>query len=108
MQDSQQYELSPAYDVLPSGQALGFQQLRVGEQEADSTLDNALSEISMFALTRAEAMKEIRSVVRVVDSWKQHFKDCGVTRGDIESHAEQIDRPFLLDQRQQFRVRRSK
>jgi hypothetical protein len=42
MQDSQQYELSPAYDVLPSGQALGFQQMRVGEQEADSTLLNAL------------------------------------------------------------------
>ena len=36
--DAQQYELSPAYDVLPSGQALGFQQMRVGEQEADSTL----------------------------------------------------------------------
>jgi hypothetical protein len=32
---SQQYELSPAYDVLRSGQALGFQQMRVGEQEAD-------------------------------------------------------------------------
>jgi serine/threonine-protein kinase HipA len=40
--DSQRYELSPAFDVLPSGQALGFQQMRVGEQEADSTLSNAL------------------------------------------------------------------
>ena len=36
MTDAQQYELSPAYDVLPSGQALGYQQMRVGEQEADS------------------------------------------------------------------------
>jgi len=36
--DAQQYELSPAYDVLPSGQALGFQQMRVGDQQADSTL----------------------------------------------------------------------
>ena len=36
--DAQQYELSPAYDVLPSGQALGFQQMRVGDQEADATL----------------------------------------------------------------------
>ena len=26
--DAQQFELSPAYDVLPSGQALGFQRLR--------------------------------------------------------------------------------
>jgi serine/threonine-protein kinase HipA len=43
MTDAQQYELSPAFDVLPSGQALGFQQMRVGEQEADSTVANALS-----------------------------------------------------------------
>lgn len=35
--DAQQYELSPAFDVLPSGQALGYQQMRVGTREADST-----------------------------------------------------------------------
>jgi serine/threonine-protein kinase HipA len=103
MRDSQQYQLSPAYDVLPSGQALGFQQMRVGEREADSTLDNALSQTSMFSLSRHDALKEIRAVVRTVDGWKQHFKTCGVTRGDIDSYAEQIDRPFLLGQRAQFR-----
>jgi serine/threonine-protein kinase HipA len=104
MQDSQQYELAPAYDVLPSGQALGFQQMRVGEQEADSTLDNALSMSAMFALKRADALKEVRAVVRVVDGWKQHFKAAGVTRGDIESYAEQIDRPFLVEQRAEHRA----
>ena len=108
MQDSQQYELSPAYDVLPSGQALGFQQMRVGDQEADSTIDNALSQLAMFALNRNEALKEVRAVVRVVDDWKQHFKSCGVTRSDIESYAEQIDRPFLLEQRAQYRSGRQK
>jgi serine/threonine-protein kinase HipA len=103
MLDSQQYALSPAYDVLPSGQALGFQQMRVGEQEADSTLDNALSQAALFALDRAEAIKEVRAVVRTVDTWKRHFKDCGVSAGDIESYAEQIDRPFLEDQRAAYR-----
>lgn len=100
--DSQQYELSPAYDVLPSGQALGFQQMRVGEQEADSTLTNALSMSRMFALSRDEAIKEVRGVVRVVEQWQQHFKECGVTHGDIGLYAEQIDRPFLRDQRNEF------
>jgi serine/threonine-protein kinase HipA len=108
MQDSQQYQLSPAYDVLPSGQALGFQQMRVGEQEADSTLDNALSQTAMFSLSRNNALKEIRAVVRIVDGWKRHFQTCGVTHGDIDSYAEQIDRPFLLDQRAQFRGGRDK
>jgi serine/threonine-protein kinase HipA len=100
--DAQQYALSPAYDVLPSGQALGFQQMRVGEQEADSTLDNALSMAQMFGLTRGEAIEEVRTVVRAVDRWQQHFRKCGVTPHDIESCAGQIDRPFLADQRREF------
>jgi serine/threonine-protein kinase HipA len=97
--DSQQYELSPAYDVLPSGQALGFQQMRVGEQEADSTLANALSMSRMFSLTKDQAVEELRRVVRVVDTWKEHFAACGVTPGDIDLYAQHIDRPFLADQR---------
>jgi serine/threonine-protein kinase HipA len=97
--DSQQYELSPAYDVLPSGQALGFQQMRVGEQEADSTIDNALSMSLMFSLGKDDAVREVRTVARVVESWREHFKGCGVSSGDIDLYAEQIDRPFLRDQR---------
>ena len=59
--DAQQYELSPAYDVLPSGQALGFQQMRVGEDEADSTLANALSMSQLFALDQDERRQEVRA-----------------------------------------------
>jgi serine/threonine-protein kinase HipA len=103
MTDAQQYELSPAYDVLPSGQALGYQQMRVGEQEADSTLANALTMCQMFALKRADAVREVRTVARVVDGWKDHFRTCGVTAGDIELYAEQIDRPFLRDQRNEVK-----
>jgi serine/threonine-protein kinase HipA len=100
--DAQQYALSPAYDVLPSGQALGFQQMRVGEQEADSTIANALSMSLMFSLGKDDALKEVRTVARVVGGWKEHFKSCGVTSGDIDLYAEQIDRPFLRDQRNEF------
>jgi serine/threonine-protein kinase HipA len=99
MTDAQQYELSPAFDVLPSGQALGFQQMRVGEQEADSTVANALSLSQMYGLAKDEAVKEAQAVAQVIDGWKQHFTACGVTRGDIDLYAEQIDRPFLRDQR---------
>ncbi len=67
--DRQQYELSPAYDVLPSGQALGFQQMRVGEQDADSTLDNALSMSALFSLKRDDAIREESMVARVVSGW---------------------------------------
>lgn len=97
--DSQQYELSPAYDVLPSGQALGFQQMRVGDHEADSTLANALSMSRMFSLTKDQAANEVRAVAHVVDGWKEHFAQCGVTAGDIDLYAQHIDRPFLEEQR---------
>jgi serine/threonine-protein kinase HipA len=91
--------------VLPTGQALGFQQMRVGEREADSTLDNALSMSHLFALKPNEALREARAVARVVDGWKDHFRASGVTAGDVKLLAEQIDRPFLLEQRQQIRGR---
>ncbi len=102
MTPAQQYELAPAFDVLPSGQALGFQQMRVGNDEADSTLENALSMAELFALDRARAIDEVRTVARVVDTWKTHFAGVGVSRGDVELLAEQIDRPFLRAQRQEF------
>jgi serine/threonine-protein kinase HipA len=100
--DAQQYELSPAFDVLPSGQALGYQQMRIGTSEAESTLDNALSMASLFALRPDEASTEVRTVVAAVDSWQEHFAAAGVGARDIDSYAEQIDRPFLLDQRREY------
>ncbi len=102
MSDTGNYLLSPAYDVLPSGQALGYQQMRVGKDEADSTLFNALSMCRHFALTPDEAAEEIRTVARVVDIWSTHFKTVGVSDGDVSMLAEQIDRPFLRSQREEF------
>jgi serine/threonine-protein kinase HipA len=100
--DAQQYALAPAYDVLPSGQALGFQQMRVGELEADSTLANALSMAQLFELNEKQAAVQVRRVARVVAGWKEHFAGCGVTRRDLDLLAEQIDRPFLADQRREY------
>lgn len=97
--DANQYALSPAYDVLPAGQALGFQQMRIGEQAADSTLDNALSMARLFGMTKDQAAKEARAVAKVVDTWRAHFKMMGVKKRDIEMYAEQIDREFLRSQR---------
>lgn len=100
--DAQQFELSLAYDILPSGQALGYQQMRVGEAAGDSTLDNALSLCAMFELRKSEAQVEIQRVSTAISRWRSHFASCGVTHSDIELLAEQIDRPFLLDQRKEF------
>ncbi len=100
LNDRGEYELSPAFDVLPSGQALGYQQMRVGAQQADATLVNALSESHHFGLKPAQARAEVRAVVAVVDRWQAHFASMGVRSADIHALSHQIDRPFLLAQRQ--------
>lgn len=100
--DAQTYELSPAFDVLPSGQALGYQQMRIGRDQADSTLTNAMSMCGSFGLTTDQAAREARIVISAIDRWKKHFRSCGVSARDIDSLAEQIDRPFLATQRKEF------
>jgi serine/threonine-protein kinase HipA len=74
--------------------------MRVGTHEADSSLENALSMCSSFALRKDEAVKEVRRVAKVVAGWEKHFLDTGVSRKDVAMIAEQIERPFLRDQRQ--------
>lgn len=106
--DAVNYELSPAYDVLPSGQALGYQQLRVGTDEGDSTLVNALSMCTQFGLKPAAAQAEVRRVAGVVAGWREHFVSAGVSDADIELLGEQIDRPFLREQREEYARSRSK
>ncbi len=101
--DAQHYALAPAFDVLPSGQALGYQQMRVGVDEADSTLDNAMSMSALFALKKDEAAAQVRKVCRVVAGWKRWFTKAGVGVRDIEALAEHIDRPFLADQTNGFK-----
>lgn len=56
----------------------------------------------MYALSKDVAVKEAQTVARVIDGWKQHFAACGVMRGDIDLYSEQIDRPFLQDQRREL------
>jgi serine/threonine-protein kinase HipA len=102
MNDQGEYELSPAFDVLPSGQALGYQQLRVGVDQADATLANALSECRLFGLKPARAIEEVRVVVDVVSGWQSHFASVGVLAADVDALSAQIDRRFLREQREKY------
>ncbi len=94
--------LAPAYDILPTHSGQGYQEFICGKQGRDSTLDNAMSECDAFGLTRAEAAAEVVRVVEVVNTWKLHFAQMGVSPRDIENLAQQIDGNFLLQQRTSF------
>ena len=95
-------KLAPAYDVLPTNSGQGYQEFICGAQGRDSTLENAMSQCDAFGLLPVEAAGEVATVIEVVNSWKTHFDQAGVTARDIENLAERIDGEALLAQRTGF------
>lgn len=102
MDDTQQWRLSPAFDVLPTALGLGFQQMRVGKDGAVSTARNALSMAASFRLSAAAARREARSVALVCAGWRTHFGQIGVTASDLDELGRFIDRPGLIGEREAF------
>ncbi len=95
-------KLAPAYDVLPTNSGQGFQEFICGADGRDSTLENAMSQCDAFGLLPAQAAAEVVLVIDVVNTWKEHFVQAGVSQRDIESLAERIDGDYLLSQRTAF------
>ena len=95
----QRYRLSPAFDVLPAMQSLGYQQMRVGRSGSESTCENAGSECRAFGLTPAQAREVWGQVARVVEGWRAHFAGAGVSEADVEELARSVDRDALRAQR---------
>jgi len=93
------WALSPAFDVVSSMSGIGYQAFRVGRDGADSTLDNALSEVRSFGLKLPEAKVIVRQVAQVVDGWRHHFENCGVGESDLEILGQYIDNDRLGSQR---------
>ena len=95
-------KLAPAYDVLPTNSGQGVQEFICGAQGRDSTLDNAMSQCDAFGLLPAQAAAEVATVIEVVNTWRQHFADAGVSARDLMSLAERIDGDELRAQRAGF------
>jgi serine/threonine-protein kinase HipA len=94
--------LSPAFDVVPSAQGLGYQAIIVGEKGVESSLDNALSQCTAFGMKKKDAHAVVREVARCVDGWKEFFIAQGVQGADIDMLAQYIDGDRLLNQRRAF------
>ena len=82
--DQGHYRLSPAFDVLPAAQGLGYQQMRVGVNGHESSIENALSEVAAFGLKLSEAKETVGDIQKIVKTWPQHFANCGVKPREIE------------------------
>ena len=97
------YELSPAFDVLPAAQGLGYQQMRVGALGHEASLPNALSEARAFGLTDAQAQQTVAEIARQVAQWKVVFKGMNARDADIDLLAQYLDGAHLREQRRLYR-----
>lgn len=93
------YALSPAFDVLPAAQGLGYQQMRVGKQGHEASLSNALSEVRAFGLTDNQAQQTVTHIAAQVDEWQSVFKSLNVRDADLDVLAQYLDGAHLRDQR---------
>jgi serine/threonine-protein kinase HipA len=94
------YALSPAFDVLPSAQGLGYQQMRVGAQGHETSIANALSEARAFGLSDAQARQTVSEIATQVAQWKTVFKHLHVRDADMDLLAQYLDGVALSGQRQ--------
>ena len=92
------YALSPAFDVLPAAQGLGYQQMRVGAQGHEASAANALSEARAFGLTDAQARQIVAEIASQVAQWKAVFKRLTVRDADIDLLAQYLDGAHLREQ----------
>ncbi len=73
----------------------------MGAAGAESSLENALTQVREFGITRQRAIGLFQQVARVVDGWKEHFIAMGVGAADMEMLAASIDRDPLRTQRKE-------
>jgi len=81
-----QWELSPAYDIVPFPQSTQTYKLalHIGEEGSTASISNALSAIKHFGLKLAAAEQIVEEVREVTKNWKAFFADCGAEDQDID------------------------
>ena len=79
------YALAPAFDVVPNMTNLKYQALRVGKEQMDSTLDNAMSECATFGLSKDAAAELIRGICEVMAGWREFMSAQGVSARDVDA-----------------------
>ena len=85
------YALSPAFDVLPAAQGLGYQQMRVGAQGHEASVSNALSEARAFGLSDSQAQQTVADIKAHVTQWQSVFKSLQVRDADLQVLAQYVN-----------------
>ena len=88
------YRLSPAYDMVPSihGTTRRFQALGIGENGAEPTAHNILSDCTAFDLTYQEAARILKEIQeQAQDEWKMCLVKQGLSASAIDKLAQCVE-----------------
>ena len=50
-----------------------------------ASIQNAISQSEFFRISKEEAAGKAAEMGRIIEGWRQHFKQCGVTEPDIRA-----------------------
>jgi len=81
------WRLAQAYDLVPTPLVSLERRdlaMTIGTYGRTASVYNLLSQCARFGLTREAARKEIEKMVETVQTWRDHFRACGVSAKDIE------------------------
>ena len=78
------WQLSPAYDVVPSLAFGQYHQLKVGYSDILPDFASAAKVHNSFNLTRQQAQQISETVQTVMQQWQTVFAQSGVSNKDIE------------------------
>ena len=87
VRQADRWRLALAYDLVPQSAVAQERRdlaLIVGEHGRAASLYNMLSACGRFGLSVEEARAEFNSVVAVVRTWREVFRELGVVERDIE------------------------
>ena len=84
------WQLSPAYDVVPSMTYGSYHQLKLGYDDMLPSIHEAIRHFKKFGLTQHQAEIVIDNVKSVLLKWKLVFENYGVSTVDIENIAKVI------------------
>lgn len=80
----QHWQLSPAYDMLPTIGNRGGQAMGVGKEGAASTLVNALSYAQIFGLNAEQAKTIVDQTAEAYQQWPDFCEQAGIKPGDLQ------------------------
>jgi serine/threonine-protein kinase HipA len=91
---NQRWSLSPLYDVVPGliHSETYMLALIIGDKGKEASLENARTAAKYFAIPEKQAEEMIQSIVKIVQTWEDHFHACGVEPEDIEKIRHSFDK----------------